>query len=49
MVLSQFVVPGQIMANTFKFAITKIWEEIPTNIKHLATTSSKNNIQKNFA
>ena len=24
----------------------KIWEETPTNIKHLATSSSKNNIKE---
>ena len=32
--------------HTFKFAITKTWEETPTNIKHLATSSSKNDIKE---
>ena len=33
--------------HTFKFAITKIWEEIPTNIKTLSYYQFKKLIQKN--
>ena len=34
----------QIVAkHTFKFAITKIWEEIPTSMKTLSQYQSKNN------
>ena len=33
--------------HTFKFAITKIWEEIPTNIKTLCYYQFKKLIQKN--